>query len=167
MSSTTSDIQVRSLKADNYIKLATDKPLRLRDDDIAISSKADGYLDLDADVGIRLNQITTMATGKQLNASTDGVVTKSKAGALSDADFTTDTTGLIAVDTTNNRIYIRVGAASWRYAATDGGIEFPEKTCHLCGETFKVGDFIVFQVNEYKSDGAPHALPCHIGCVIR
>ena len=39
-----------------------------------------------------------------------------KAGVPSDADFGTDASGNICLDTTNSRIYFRVGA-TWKYAA--------------------------------------------------
>jgi hypothetical protein len=45
----------------------------------------------------------------------DGVVTRVKAGIPVDADFDAPKSGLIAVDTTNRRLYVRVGA-TWRYA---------------------------------------------------
>lgn len=46
----------------------------------------------------------------------DGVTTKTKAGTISDADFVqgTKSDGLLAVDTTNGRIYFRMGGV-WRY----------------------------------------------------
>ncbi len=46
----------------------------------------------------------------------NGVVTKVKAGAPIDGDFNNPQSGMIAVDTTNNRIYVRVGT-TWRFAA--------------------------------------------------
>lgn len=39
-----------------------------------------------------------------------------KAGALDDADFNTVQNGLMALDSTNNRVYFRVGGA-WKYAS--------------------------------------------------
>ena len=50
-------------------------------------------------------------------AFTDGVSTFTKAGAVVDGDFTNVEDGLIAVDETNHRIYVRDGAA-WRYIPT-------------------------------------------------
>lgn len=50
--------------------------------------------------------------------STDGVVTLTKAGIPTDADFrTTPDNGTMVVDTTNSRLYVRVAAATWKYAA--------------------------------------------------
>lgn len=43
----------------------------------------------------------------------DGVATKTKAGAPTDADFTTPVDGLLAVDTTNSKLYIRIGGV-WK-----------------------------------------------------
>jgi hypothetical protein len=50
--------------------------------------------------------------------SVGGIVTKVKAGIPVDSDFVAgiQQSGLIAVDTTNNRLYVRVGT-TWKYAA--------------------------------------------------
>jgi hypothetical protein len=45
------------------------------------------------------------------------VVFPTKAGAPSDADFNNPQTGMLCIDTTNKRIYVRVGAADWDFAA--------------------------------------------------
>lgn len=45
-----------------------------------------------------------------------GVALKTKAGALADGDFNTPTDGMIAIDTTNSRIYARIGGV-WKFAA--------------------------------------------------
>jgi hypothetical protein len=49
-------------------------------------------------------------------AFTDGVSTFVKAGAPVDGDFTYIEDGMLAVDSTNNRLYVRVGSV-WKYAA--------------------------------------------------
>lgn len=46
----------------------------------------------------------------------NGIVTYTKAGAPVDGDFTTAQDGMVVVDTTNNRIYVRIGGV-WKYAA--------------------------------------------------
>lgn len=57
-----------------------------------------------------------LKTDDQLRVS-DGITTKIKAGIPADGDFTaTPESGTIAVDTTNSRIYVRVGS-TWKYAA--------------------------------------------------
>jgi hypothetical protein len=43
------------------------------------------------------------------------VVNRTKAGAPVDADFTAATDGMLAVDTTNSRLYVRVGG-TWKFA---------------------------------------------------
>ena len=63
MSSSTSDIQVRSLKADKSIKLASNKQLQFRDDDIKIYSDADGCLTVEADVSVKLVNLENRADG--------------------------------------------------------------------------------------------------------
>lgn len=55
-------------------------------------------------------------TGQSFRAN-DGLITKVKAGAVADADFTnTPASGTLAVDTTNSRLYVRVGSV-WKYVA--------------------------------------------------
>jgi len=61
-------MQVRSLKADNYIKLDTDKQIRFRDDAIYIASLDDGYLDLVADLGIRINKLNKLVVSLSLSS---------------------------------------------------------------------------------------------------
>jgi len=61
--------------------------------------------------------IGAAATGRPRNIFVGGaVVTGVKAGAPVDADVNTPTDGMIRLDSTNNRIYARVGG-TWRYAA--------------------------------------------------
>jgi hypothetical protein len=58
-------------------------------------------------------------TGTTTNIFLDewGSVIKTKAGAPTDADFvTTPPNGTLAVDTTNNRLYVRVGG-TWKYSS--------------------------------------------------
>ena len=107
-----SDVNYRKIKVDEELRVDSNKKTIYRDDAIYIYSDADGYIRIVADVGIKLDGITTMQTGKQLNASADGVVTKALTGTVSDSDFTTDTNGLIAV--TSGRIYFRYNGG-WHY----------------------------------------------------
>lgn len=61
------------------------------------------------------NNTTVSTFNTQINGTADGIIHKTKAGAFTDADFVTDTTGNIAVDTTAKRIYVRTGSAEWKY----------------------------------------------------
>ena len=45
-----------------------------------------------------------------------GLAIKTKAGAPVDADFTNPIDGMLAVDTTNSRLYVRVGD-TWKFTA--------------------------------------------------
>ena len=63
MSSTTSDMQVRSIKVDNYAKLNAGKELRFRDDAIRIYSDADGSLTVEADTSVKLVNPENQADG--------------------------------------------------------------------------------------------------------
>jgi len=158
------DGAVRKLKVKEEIRFEGAKKLIFRDDALQIYSDSDGNLIIVADVGITLDALTDMNTGHQFNGSADGLVNMSKAGTISDADFTTDTTGLIGIDTSNDRIYYRIGAADWSYVSADGGFSFPEKTCPKCGEVFKIGERLDMMVNGFDSDEAPHAIPVHKDC---
>ena len=145
-------------------RMDSNKRFEFRDDAIYIYSDADGYIRIVADAGIKLDAITTMQAGQQFNGSADGVVNFTKAGAITDADFTTDTTGLIGIDTTNDRIYYRIGAADWSFVTADGGFSFPEKTCFICGNPFTMGDEVKMVIDGFATDGAPHASPVHVRC---
>jgi hypothetical protein len=151
---TTSDIQVRSVKADNFMKLASDKKLYFRDSSIYIQSADDGYLDLVADLGIRIQNLTkvlisltlasdhTIGAGATvLNDQTAGenlvfgniVYLKLSDGKWwkTDADAAATTTGLtgfvtetIAADATGD-IMIRGTARDDSWAWTTGGSSLP------------------------------------------
>jgi len=56
---TTTDMQVRSIKVDNWAKLKDDKKQYYRDDSIYIYSPSDGVLDIVSDVELRLNGSST------------------------------------------------------------------------------------------------------------
>lgn len=93
----------------------------------------------------------------QADASGDGVVTKVNAGAVDDTVFTTDTDGLLAVDSTNGRFYFRYGAA-WHYVAQTAGFQIPdwETDDLLDGQPLNVGDYLLGYVESPMSDGALH-----------
>ncbi len=86
--------------------------------------------------------------------STAGLSTFVKAGVISDTDFTeTALDGLMAVDSTDNRLYIRSGGI-WKYIAFTGGFQIPT------GETdgLAVGDFLIPYVESGMEDGAVHGM---------
>ena len=158
------DQEARSIYVVKWLRIEGAGKFYLRDDAIYWYSDADGSMTLVADGSIKLDANTVMQTGHQFNGAADGVVNFSKAGTISDADFTTDTTGLIGIDTSNDRLYFRIGAADWSYISTDGGFSFPEKVCPVCGETFKIGDRLDMMVDGFDADKSPHAVPVHRGC---
>jgi hypothetical protein len=66
------------------------------------------------DANLYRSAVNQLKTDDQLVAA-DGIVTKTVAGAVSDASFTvTPPVGAIAIDTTNLRIYVRTAAAVWK-----------------------------------------------------
>lgn len=162
--SSTNDTRARSVTATTQILLIDGAIIYFRDTDIKIYSDSDGNLTIGADSTLKIDAILEMAAGQQLNASADGIVTLTKAGILSDADFTTNTTGLIAIDTSNDRIYYRIGAADWSYLSADGGVSFPEKSCPVCGQLFEKGDEVAWVIDSFAGDGAPHSSPQHKRC---
>ena len=66
------------------------------------------------------SQVADRALGSHHLATLDGKITPMmvflKAGAPTDADFANPVSGLIVLDTTNERIYFRSGS-TWKYAA--------------------------------------------------
>jgi hypothetical protein len=70
------------------------------------------------DSRIQLNKDMIQGTGTNIgvNNVAGSVVAKVKAGSPADGDFTTATDGLVVVDSTNNKIWARVGGA-WKGVA--------------------------------------------------
>lgn len=66
------------------------------------------------------SQVGQRALGSENLATLDGNITPlivyHKAGVPTDADFANPVSGLIVIDTTDNRLYVRSGSA-WKYAA--------------------------------------------------
>lgn len=69
------------------------------------------------DVNLYRSAANVLTTDDQF-VPVDGVVLKVVAGAVSDSNFTVDTDGLIAIDSSNGRLYVRYGGA-WHYATLD------------------------------------------------
>ena len=63
VSSNTSDVGFRNVKVDGYLKLDSDKQVRLRDDAIKIYSDADGSLTIEADTAVKLVNPENQADG--------------------------------------------------------------------------------------------------------
>jgi hypothetical protein len=83
--------------------------------------RADGRMDLGAgtsapDTTLYRQSANVLATDDRLVA-VDGLTTKTKADAPTDADFSSPPAdGTLVVDTTNNRLYVRIGGA-WKSVA--------------------------------------------------
>jgi len=163
--SSTTASKFRELSVSEKIWVDDNGRVYYRDANIYTSSDNDGDYDIHADVFIHLNQNASMAASFQFDARADGVRTKYNHGAVSDAIFTNDNDGLIAIDSKNGRIYYRYGGG-WHYSSQDAGFSWPEKTCHLCDKPFKKGDVVKMVVDGFASDGAPHALPVHSDCEV-
>lgn len=73
MSSTTSDMQVRSIKVDGYAKLSSDKKQYYRDDDIYTHSPSDGVLNIVADGEVQINGASTYTKYIHLIAAARGL----------------------------------------------------------------------------------------------
>jgi hypothetical protein len=65
---------------------------------------------------LNLTEAGRLSVYGNIRSSVGSVKAKVKAGAPSDADFPEAEDGLVVADTTNNRIWVRVGGV-WRYAA--------------------------------------------------
>ena len=89
-----------------------------------------------------------------VNGTLNGVATYSKAGTISDSDFSGGVSdGLMGIDTTNHRLYFREGA-SWSYIARTGGFQIPTEEA----SQLTVGDLLIPYVESRMSDGAIHGL---------
>jgi hypothetical protein len=89
-----------------------------------------------------------------INGTLNGVATFSKAGTISDADFAGGVTdGMMAIDTTNHRIYFRE-SGSWSYSAKAGGFQIPNYEAGGLTD----GDFLIPYVESHMEDGAVHGL---------
>jgi hypothetical protein len=112
--------------------------------------------------------VTINSTG-QVNAGTsgDGLVTKVVAGACDDSAFTTDTDGLICLDSSNGRIYFRYGGA-WHYSAQTAGFQIPNLVWKGKNETegLKVGDYVIGRLDQKLSDGALHGIYVNLNEVL-
>jgi len=161
----TTDAEYRKLKINEELRVDAAKKIVFRDDAIYIHSNVDGQITISADTRITLDGLTVMGTGHVLAAQADGIITLYKAGTISDADLVDPSVGHICLDTTNDRIYFRTGSAEWHYCAADAGKQFKERVCKLCGNLFKLGDEVKWVIDKFMSDGAPHSIPVHGGCV--
>lgn len=89
-----------------------------------------------------------------LARATGGLATYTKAGTISDTDFTeTALDGLFSFDTTNHRLYFREGG-SWSYIAKTAGFQIPDYEATGLSE----GDLLLPYVESKMSDGALHGL---------
>ena len=76
---------------------------------------SDGAIVMGGDTVLYRGAANFLQTDDQFYAG-DGVRMKTKAGIPTDADTTVDADGVVILDTTNHRLYIRDGGA-WKYAA--------------------------------------------------
>jgi len=76
---------------------------------------SDGAIVMGGDVNLYRSTANFLQTDDQFYAG-DGVRMKTKAGIPTDSDTTVDADGVIILDTTNHRLYIRSGG-TWKYAA--------------------------------------------------
>ena len=86
----TTDSEVRNLKVNNELRVASDKKIHLRDDAIYASSKNDGYYDLDADLGVRVN--APLTANDILIGSVDAITATSEGVAASVVTLITNVT---------------------------------------------------------------------------
>lgn len=81
---------------------------------------AAGSLTFAGDSSISRSAANTLTTNTNTGLiAVGGIATKTKAGIPTDADVVTgmQVVGAMIVDTTDNRLYVRTGASTWRYAA--------------------------------------------------
>jgi hypothetical protein len=127
------------------------------------------------------SQFQVNATGQA--TANDGFVQKIVSGNCSDGNFTTATNGLICIDSSNGRIYMRYGG-NWHYVNQTGGFQIPNYETapneELAGQALadaenalpfersnypdylagnlKAGDLLIPYVDQFMDDGAAHGL---------
>ena len=120
--------------------------------------------DMKLHVGTATNQtmyVTNSGTGVTglnvqglVNGTLNGVATFTKAGTISDSDFTGGVSdGLMGIDTTNHRLYFREGG-TWSYIARTAGFQIPNYEAGGLTD----GDFLIPYVDSHMEDGAVHGL---------
>lgn len=83
-----------------------------------------------------------------------GVATYTKAGTISDTDFTDAAVdGLLGFDSTNGRLYVR-NAGAWSYIAKTAGFQIPDYE----SVGLEVGDYLMPYVEYKMTDGGVHGL---------
>lgn len=102
-----------------------------------------------------------------VNAAAGGLATFTKAGTISDTDFTdTAVNGLMGFDSTDGRLYIRNGGV-WSYIAKTAGFQIPSDEAYTYNSDTKSfdttrpladGDFLMPFVEKHLSDGGLHGL---------
>lgn len=97
--------------------------------------------------------VTNLNVQGLINGTQNGIATYVKAGTISDSDFTTATNGLMAIDSTNGRLYLR-SDGSWNYIAFTGGFQIP---ANEAGD-LEDGELLLPYVEKKMSDGALHGL---------
>lgn len=112
--------------------------------------------------GIEVYENLVMQT---VSSKYQSIVLPVKGGTLNDADFNSPANGLIAIDSTNGRIYFRYGGA-WHYVNQTAGFEIPshETACQACGKPLKVGQEVKQVIDSQLSDGALHGHYEHRMC---
>lgn len=98
--------------------------------------------------------VTGLSVQGLINGTVNGVASFSKAGTISDSDFSGGVSdGLFGFDTTNHRLYFREGG-SWSYIARTAGFQIPKE--EVAG--LSQGDYLMPYVEHFMSDGAVHGL---------
>lgn len=134
---------------DNY-EAAVD--VQMNDKWIYGSYQANGDLTLSAtsDTTVTTSYVISQ---HMFNSSIDGISTKVVAGAVGDGSFSANAlNGLLAIDSTNGRIYFRYNAA-WHYVAQTAGVQIPKEEIR----GLKIGDQVVALIDKKLPDGALHA----------
>ncbi|MEK7765264.1 MAG: hypothetical protein AAB368_03405 [bacterium] len=133
--------------------------MNMADQALQGSAAANGDLTLTATS--HATKTTSYIVAQQmLDGTADSLAVKVVAGAVGDGNFTaTPLNGLLAIDSTNFRLYFRYGAA-WHYVAQTAGVQIPagETVCPKSGKQMKIGDEVICVVDKVLEDGALHAV---------
>jgi hypothetical protein len=111
--------------------------------------------------------LVTVNPNGLLDATFGGLATRVKAGIISDSDFAdTPVDGLLALDSSDNRLYVRTNG-TWRYVGLTAGFQIPNNEAYSynfdtktfdTSQPLAVGDFLLPFAESQMSDGAIHGL---------
>ncbi len=155
----TNNSNLLMVRGNGYTGIGTDAPQTSLHINSQTTGKAAAIIDQLSDAELMTassSGITKFSIAKNglVNATTGGLATFIKAGEVSDTDFSdTAVNGALAVDSSDNRLYVKSGDA-WKFIAFSAGFQIPNyETSGL-----STGDYLIPYVESNMNDGAVHGM---------